>query len=92
MHKQMRSLRTRILNKCPPLSDSDELKKFFTKSGDVSDIRKLAKSEYEKDSEENTTSSSEDEDNLDTTSIQNLDRDSLNYNDKSELGRTHSVN
>ena len=91
MHKTLKSLRLRILKKCPELNEAAELKVLLTKSGDVSDIRKLARSEYAKDSEAATTSSSE-EDNMDAHSRGRLDRDSMDLNDKSELGRTHSQN
>ena len=86
MHKQMKSLRLKILKRKPELAETNELRMFFTKGGDVSDIRKLAKSEYEKDSEEESTSSSEEGDRLDNNSVNFL-------NDKSDLGgKTASVN
>ena len=47
MQSQMKKLRLRILKLCPELKDTQELRMFFTKGGDVSDVRKLSKADYE---------------------------------------------
>ena len=88
MHKQMRSLRLKIIKKCPELKEATELKMFFTKAGDISDIRKMNRAEYEQDSEEESSSSSSE-----AAEDESIGKNSISYlNDKSELGRNNSVN
>ena len=43
----MKKIRLRILKLYPNLQEAPELRMFFTKAGDVSDVRKLNKAEFE---------------------------------------------
>ena len=43
----MKKLRLRILKLYPTLKDTTELRMFLTKGGDISDVRKMSKADYE---------------------------------------------
>ena len=74
MHKQMKKLRVKIIETVPNLKDANELKMFLCKSGDISDVRKMNKEEYELDSEEaESTSSSEEA----AESVERFDQSSI---------------
>ena len=83
----MKKLRVKIIDIIPNLKNANELKMFLCKNGDISDIRKLNKADYELDSEEaESTSSSEEA----AESVEKFDQSSIQYanlNDRSEFGR-----
>ena len=81
----MKSLRLRIIKKCPELSSESELRMFLTKGGDINDTRRMNRADYEQDSEEESSSSSEEDESIGKNSISYL-------NEKSEIGRNNSVN
>ena len=87
MHKQMKKLRIKIVDTIPKLKEVNELKMFLCKNGDISDIRKMNKADYELDSEEAESTSDEE---AEEESVEKFDNSSIQYgnlNDRSEYGR-----
>ena len=83
----MKKLRIKIIDTLPKLKDVNELKMFLCKDGDISDIRKMNKADYELDSEEAESISDEDGEE---ESVEKFDNSSIQYgnlNDRSEYGR-----
>ena len=84
----MKKLRIKIIDTLPKLKEVNELKMFLCKNGDISDVRKMNKADYELDSEE-AESTSDDEDG-EEESVEKFDNSSIQYgnlNDRSEYGR-----
>ena len=71
MVPEIRKLRLKILRKMPSLKEVNELKLFLRSNGDVGDVRKVDKSEWE--------AKSADESDSDESEIEgpDLNRDSL---------------
>ena len=83
----MKKLRVKIIDTLPKLKDAHELKMFLCKNGDISDVRKMERKDYELDSEE-AESTSESEEGQE--SVEKEEQSSIQYgnlNDRSEYGR-----
>ena len=61
MVPEMRKLRLKIIRKLPELKEENELKLFMRTNGDVGDVRKVDKSEWEAKSQDESDSEEESE-------------------------------